>query len=492
MCVILKHEYMRKPPLQDVIVRSTERRSSERRRSDFIGPPPLRSGTRRFDTREEPQQDSAMRENRNERRDDVNTKQRPETDFMESRPSVRRTTHRSGRFSETITNKKWLITALGIGAILVLLSVVLSLLFAGATIIVHPKQDSVTLDAIVTANATGGESVLKYEKIVLERTVSKETIALGEENVEERATGNIVVYNELSETPQRIIKQTRFKTPEGLVFRVDQSVEIPGKKPDGTPGSIEVRVRAEEAGEKYNIPSTSFTLPGYEESGLDEHYKKIYAKSTVPMEGGFVGIRRSVDEAERAKVLESLETQARDELISAAFETTDTPVGYYLFKNAVFFDFETLPDEPSDTDKVIIALKGKLHGVLLPVDDLESSLATFALSNYNGSPIRIDNLNEISVTMTPIVNDEVQNIWQATEYTFTVQGKAHFIWEFDTEQLKSDFVSKDKAILDTPSQGGILESHPGIDRLEVNIRPFWKKSFPASKDNILIITELDD
>jgi hypothetical protein len=94
--------------------------------------------------------------------------------------------------------------------------------------------------------------------------------------------------------------------------------------------------------------------------------------------------------------------------------------------------------------------------------------------------------------MTPIVNDEVQNIWQATEYTFTVQGKAHFIWEFDTEQLKSDFVSKDKAILDTPLQKGILESHPGIDRLEVNIRPFWKKSFPASKDNILIITELDD
>jgi hypothetical protein len=402
------------------------------------------------------------------------------------------------------TNKKWLLTALGIGAVVVISSVGLSLLFAGATVTAHPKQDTIVVNASFTADENGNEGSLPFERVVLERTAKREVPALGEENVEERATGKITIYNEYSDTPQRLIKNTRFESSANNIYRIRESVEIPGKKSDGTVGSVEVTVFAEEPGDTYNItgPET-FTIPGFK--GMPQE-GKVYAKSTAEIGGGFKGVRRSVNEQERMATLQVLETQLRDELLSAAFTSSDKPEGYHLFKEAVFFEFGALPDEVVEGDKVSLSLSGKLHGVLFPENELSKRLAQLTLSSYVDSPIRIDNLEELSVVVTPAgvsVSEEDENKavsssedavlpWQSTKYNVVAQGKTRFIWEFDEKLLAQDFAGKDKDILNAPVQGGILELYPGIDRLEVSVRPFWKGTFPESPEDIVIITELDD
>jgi hypothetical protein len=471
---------MKKPPLQDVIVKNREplgqRTSSDIRDKEGLPYTPVS---------EEP-----YRENR----EAPPTTRHPNVEHSEP-PFMRRPRRRSALYHPR--KRRWLIVALGIGAIVLLSSIALSLLFAGATVTVYPKQDTVVVNAILTAEEEKtADEHFAIAKMAITDTATREVVALEEKEVEERASGKVILYNEFSETPQRIIPRTRFESSNGLIFRVAEAVEIPGMKSDGTPGEIEITITAEEPGVAHNIGPDSFTLPGYTEAGLLTHAEKIYARSTEAMTGGFKGVRRTVDEAQRTAVEEELQAELRDRLLSNAFTSQDNPEDHHLFKDAVFFEFNTLPDEIAGTDKVIIGVEGKLHGLLFPTDAFAERLADRTLSTYSGTPIRIENAHELSVSATPVVDEEAKtttsNPWEAQTYKVTVEGKAHFIWEYDKEKLAIDFAGKEKDILTTPFDSSFLEEHSGIDRVEVSIRPFWKGSFPESADDIHVITELDD
>ena len=80
--------------------------------------------------------------------------------------------------------------------------------------------------------------------------------------IERRASGKIIVFNNYSTNSQRLIARTRFETLEGKIYRIRDAVVVPGiSDKDGrkTPGSIEVTVFADEPGEEYNIGYTDFT-----------------------------------------------------------------------------------------------------------------------------------------------------------------------------------------------------------------------------------------
>lgn len=472
---------MKKPPLQDVIVKSHEpMRRSVRPPSQFRDEgEPMKFRTSPTPPTAEPRQNG-------DREYDTPAYSRN----GDTPPQLRRSAYLTQR-----TNKRWFYIALGIGAIVVLSSVALSLLFAGATVTVYPKQDTVVVNALFSAGRDGGEGVLPIEQIVLEKTAKRAVAAMGEEEVQERATGQITIYNEYSDTPQRLIKNTRFQSSNNLIYRIRESVEIPGKKPNGEAGTIEVTVFAEEPGESYNIGPDTFSVPGF--VGLPQE-GLVYAKSTGDIGGGFEGIRRSVNEEERMSTLEQLETQLRDELVAMAFSSSDNPVGYHLFKESLFFEFNALPDETTDNnDQVTLSLSGKLHGILFPEEELAKKIAQVTLSTYAGSPLRIENQEDLSVTVTPDVQQGEEGAnssvlpWQAPLYKVSVQGKAHFIWEFDEKSLAEYFAGKEKDLLASPQQNGVLEGYPGIDRMEVSIRPFWKGSFPEDAKDIVVITELD-
>ena len=464
---------MKKPPLQDVIVKS---RDTTRRTFHSPGQQQREMvQQRKFNSQEMPV-----------RNDEEFDTERRAHERMDEPPQVRRSAYLTQR-----TNRRWFYIALGIGAVIVLSSIALSLLFAGATVTVYPKEDTVVVNAVFDAGKDATDT-MPIEQIVLEKTAQRAVVALGEENVQERASGKITIYNEYSDTPQRLIKNTRFQSSKNLIYRIRESVEIPGKQSNGTPGSAEVTVFAEKPGDSYNIGPDSFSIPGF--VGLPQE-DLVYAKSSDSISGGFEGVRRSVNEEERMKTLEQLETQLRDELLAMAFESPDKPEGYHLFKESLFFEFNSLPDEVADSDQVTLSLSGKLHGILFPEDTFAKKIAQLTLSTYKDSPLRIENLDDLSVTLTPVAGEGETDAsvvpWQASIFKVSVQGKAHFIWDFDEKSLAQYFAGKNKNILQNPTQNGVLEAYPGIDRLEVSIRPFWKSSFPESAQDIVILKELD-
>lgn len=470
---------MRKPPLQDVIVKphvgSTP--SFQRSQRPSFSPPAQVQGQRRVSAEFE---------------------QSPVGHAPSERPVMPPDDRspRGYRFSadqdDAPHSRKWLFIALGIGAVVVLCAVALSLMFAGATVTVYPKQDTVVVNTTFVASADTAVGAMPYERITVERTATRNVPALGESAVEERATGNITIYNEYSDTPQRLIKRTRFESSAGKIYRITNAVEVPGKKSDGTPGSIEVSVTAEEPGESYNITGAdTFTVPGFEgtpQEGL------VYAKSTTDFVGGFVGVKRTVDEADRSTAVRELEQQLRDELFSSAFSEADQPDEYHLSKEALFYEFTTLPDESVEADQVTLSLSGKLHGILFDKEVLARLLARNTVASYNGEPIRLENIGDVSIRLEPVATgtEEQGAPWQAPHYTVRAEGKAHFIWQFDEQKLSQDLAGQNKDVLMGVSDMSLQASHPGIDRIQATVRPFWKQTFPEDAEDIVIITKLDE
>lgn len=98
----------------------------------------------------------------------------------------------------------------------------------------------------------------------------------------DRAFGVMTIYNKQS-APQRLIKNTRFESPEGVVFRITQgSVTVPAMK-DGAPGMLSVTIFADETGAKYNIQPTTFKIPGIKGTVA---YDLVYGQSAQAMVGG--------------------------------------------------------------------------------------------------------------------------------------------------------------------------------------------------------------
>ena len=48
--------------------------------------------------------------------------------------------------------------------------------------------------------------------------------------MERKASGQIIVYNAYNDNNQKLIKNTRFETPDGKIYRIQASIIVPGTK----------------------------------------------------------------------------------------------------------------------------------------------------------------------------------------------------------------------------------------------------------------------
>jgi hypothetical protein len=112
------------------------------------------------------------------------------------------------------------------------------------------------------ASSVGEENAIPFEIVRITRDDGRVVAASEETDVQKKASGRIVIYNNHNSSPQRLVKNTRFETPEGLIYRINESVTVPGAKIEGgekVPGSVEAEVMADIPGQKYNIGLTDFT-----------------------------------------------------------------------------------------------------------------------------------------------------------------------------------------------------------------------------------------
>jgi len=356
----------------------------------------------------------------------------------------------------------------GILGLLIVVFAVLSF-FNGATLSYVPKTTNLTFsNEAYSAYKTGDKAPL-YSIVKISVDDGVEVPVSGEKQVSRKASGQIVVYNNDTTTSQRLIATTRFETTDGLVYRIEDPIVIPGKKTVNgktEPGSIEVTVYADEAGENYNTGLSDFTLPGLKGSSK---YDTIYARSKTPMSGGFVGVEKVVSDSTLAKTKDELETSLRSKLVAEA--TAQVPDDLILIPSLSSFSFEDLPQSAaSSQNNVIINRRGNLNGVMFKKSDLSKQLAIKKISLSDEDVVGIKDFSSLSFSF---IGTPPANILLADEINFMVSGSATLVWKTDEVSLKSDLVGKKKG--DMPS---ILNNYPTIESASATIRPFWSRSFP--------------
>jgi len=358
---------------------------------------------------------------------------------------------------------------------------IFSLIFSGSKVTIIPKQQETFVDATFEA-FRDGSNMLLYQDMTVEKTGSEVVSATERRNVEERANGRIVIFNNHDTASQRLITNTRFQTLDGLIYRISEPIIVPGmtKKEDGTvvPGSIEADVYADEPGERYNIGLTDFTIPGFAGS---PRFEGFFARSKTSMAGGFVGEKLVVNPDVLKKTKENITQKLRGELTTLSF--AQKPDGFHLFEDGLFIDFTPLPDEERENG-VEVRIKGVLHGILFEEGAFAEYIAARTLAGYDGEPVSIENADSLIFTVT---EKETVRPWENDSLTFSLTGSALVVWEFDEMALAEDLRGRSKDALPT-----ILQGYPSILRAEIVLRPFWRTTFPDDPADIAIERALDE
>lgn len=364
------------------------------------------------------------------------------------------------------------IVALGFGV---------SALFVSAEVSVTPKVKTIPINAPLTASKDRPSGEFGYQVVSVSASLDKTVSAGASAKVEKKASGTIIVYNNASDEPQKLIANTRFESADGKVFRIATPIAVPGRKTENgkkVPGSIEAVVTADQPGEGYNIDLTDFTIPGLKG---DPRYTTVYARSKSAMSGGFSGemkvVEASLEKATQAELEASLKVKLKNNI------TSQIPVDFILFESGVSYEIQALSQKNTDkTDEASLELKGSAHAVIFDRALLSKAIVDIYKDSIDtaGQTLSVINLTDLTFVLGG--NSKIsQNM--TTPITFTLTGDAKLEWLFDESMLKNDLLGIKKTDL-----SGLLQAkYPSIESAKVKIRPIWKRSFPVDPAEVTIV-----
>jgi hypothetical protein len=380
-------------------------------------------------------------------------------------------------------NKKKYLLLSSIVTVLIVGVFSLSALLSKTTLTVFPEFREPVVNAEFTAYPDKREGALTYEVITIDTTGEMQVQATGEEYTESQTKG----FLEITKTTpgsERLIKNTRFRSPDGLVFRIQESVVVPGALKDGSgaliPGTIRAEVFADAMGQEYNLPAnTRFDVPGFKESNLTELYNGVYAINRDALTGGYKGQKFLINDAELSEAKQKLQLELRDELLAKI--ESEKPAGFTTFTKSVALTYESLPTVSYGENLVTIRERAVLQMPLFKQADFASFLARETVATYNKEAVRIQDISTLEFNYTDLSTNST-NIANLTSITFKIVGKPVIVSEFDAAQLQRDLAGKSKTSIST-----VLTAHTGIKSAKVSSKPFWQRSFPESPEDIIVI-----
>ncbi len=397
------------------------------------------------------------------------TPQRMDMDIRESPPISGGMPPRPPRRSSRL----WLWAAASV--VVLVLAGTLLFFFGSTTITLTPKSrtallTSTPLTALEGASAPAG--TLSYTRQTFDLEDSEVVEAQGTTRVETKASGSITVSNTYSASPVKLVKNTRFESPEGLIFRVLSDVVVPGKK-GATAGTVNVAVVADQPGEKYNLaPTAKFTVPGLKST--PDMFAGVTAKSTAAMSGGFMGDKPGTApgalEAAVALVRGRLEAKALEAVAAQAKDDT------FAFPELAVTTYESLP--ATDEAGTSVRIHEKAH-VEIPVFQKEAfaqAIAKAAFADSESAPVSMEPMEDFTVHALAS-GDQAE----AGALSLVASGQALIIWKIDTAALTEALQGKDSSAFQ-----GIVNAFPSVLEAKARIAPFWKNNFPAKAADIKV------
>lgn len=390
--------------------------------------------------------------------------------------STNRTKNRRAKNSRSGKKWFWFLSPL---VVILFLFIVLQFMVS-ATVTVKPKQSTVQVDTKLTASidATTSPNTLMYQIITLNATDDETVLATGAVTTKsQKASGQIIIFNNFSNAPQTLIKDTRFETPDGLIYRLQSAVKVPGFTTSGgktVAGSITVAVIADQIGSKYNIDMVDFTIPGFKTDA--NRYAKIFARSKTTMTGGTDGNSFGITNAVRQSAQANIEARLRESLLRQV--KTEKTADSIIFDTANKISFQRLADTAGvDTGHAVVHERGTISAVVFDKKVLGKLLLSDAIAAVgNNAEIHgLENLHFIAAVSS------TSPIWQAKPFVFTLTGQVDLTGVVDTAKLMQDILG-----LPRSSFTKILSNYPTIDTASLKVKPFWRSTIPADASKIKI------
>lgn len=353
-----------------------------------------------------------------------------------------------------------------------------------AKVMVNPKKETIRFETEIIADKDISTINISENKIPgqvfqLELENSKTFQTTGEKDVEEKAEGVIIIYNGYSSEDQTLVKTTRFLSDSGKIFRLKETVIIPGATINEgkiIPSSKEVVVEADEAGEAYNIGPSDFKIPGFQGTAK---YTGFYGKSLESMEGGAKG---------RMKVATKEDIEGALEIVSAELKNKVEE----QFKDKIPSDLKLLSsaetleiiesktsieaDEPCKEFTALV--KVRAWGIAFK----ESDILRLVEENINNK------ISENKILLPSSINLSYDNINIDSEknmLNFSCNVEADTAWKIDENRIRDELVNKNEVEVRK-----YLSSLAEIESARVMFWPFWANKIPSNKDKIKVIIEL--
>lgn len=367
-------------------------------------------------------------------------------------------------------NRFW-VFSLAVVAVCAVLGTLLSTVFAGATITVTPRIDSVTLPATLQAAPNAPTGVLPYQTVTVTRSSSITVPAQGSKKVSRPASGVITISNAYGSASQRLIANTRFEASDGKIYRIHDSVTVPGSS-GSKPGTVSATIYADSPGPDYNkAAGATFTIPGFKG---DPRYAKFTALSEGAIAGGFIGDEPAIATADLASAKATLQQKVdADARAAAAGEIPDGSVAIPGTLEVVFSDLVQAagPDKTATLTESATA-----SGIIVRQGDLAAAIARKTVQNYQGEALQFVDVSAMDVSLASSSKRSDGTI------TLALKGQASLVWQFDPNALSAALVGKSKGEF----QSVIDTFRPAITKADATVKPFWQGKFPDDAQKITV------
>ena len=332
-----------------------------------------------------------------------------------------------------------------------------------------------TITASIKAPAVSGSDLIIPAQIF---TVSKNGVysfpASGSEVVERKASGKITIWNAYSSEAQPLVKNTRFVTPEGKVYRIISAVTVPGAKiSEGKiqASSVEADIVADQPGDSYNTgPVAKLRIPGFQGS---PKYDGFYGELKTGVSGGFVGEMKvpTKDDVARAKeeVTAKVDAAVRSSVmmtIPPEFKVVESAIAYSTVKDGI----------TSDADD-----KGEFsYGVMMEAkvpaykeEDLVALMAEkFKETNADPHDLVVKNLSYASGPSADL---------SAGKISIPLEFNGVWARSFNPETFRGEILGASEESLKSA-----IFAIPGVLSAKADLWPFWVSKVPNDPDKIEI------